>query len=135
MPASRAARCGREERVEPSSATSESSPSLDQRQRGGLGVEHLARAGDHRRGERLQIAIGEGGVGDGLQPPDGRRGPLGLGTSGRRAHELLALVLLAQAVADVRHAGVEHQLTVALDDPDHRLGVQAGPVRPIDDEA
>ena len=75
------------------------------------------------------------GVGDGLQALDRRRPVLGLLARRLGRHEPLALLLLAQAVADVRQARVEHPLAVALDDPDHRLAAQPRAVGTVDRDA
>ena len=45
------------------------------------------------------------------------------------------LSLLHQPVADVGEPGVEHELAVALDDPDHRLAAQLRPVGAVDRHA
>ena len=97
---------------------------LEQQQRCGVGAEDVARASEDRRRERVEVALRQPGVGDGLQARDRDRRAFGLLTRGLGAHELLAFTFLAQTVADVRQAGVEHELAVALDDPDHRLALQ-----------
>ena len=88
------------------------------------------------RAERVEVALRQRGVGDRLQAADRQRRPLGLrrapprsATSRSRRRSSM------QPVADVGQARVEHQLAVALDDPDHRLAAQLRPVGAVDRHA